>query len=138
MNRSDRMKKIDKKLYCFQYDVTNDKVFMQEFTPRETEHSYEIVFDEEIDDHAYIDKEKVAEEYVDGDVIDGRKIFYVYTFNGDVNHAMELFEKEFAKTIAEEERKLRNIKQAYDIFLKKQAEILSKYPTEVKEVAPGL
>lgn len=132
------MKKTDKKLYCFQYDATNDKVFMQEFTPRETEHSYEVVFDEEIDDHAYIDKEKVAEECVDGDTIDDRKIFYVYTFNGDVNHAMELFEKKFAETIAEEERKLCNIKRAHDIFLKKQAEILSKYPTEAKEMMPSL
>ena len=97
------MKKTDKKLYCFQYDITNNAVFKQEYTPRETEHFYEVVFDEEIDDHAYIDKEKVAKECVDGDIISGRKIFYVYTFDGDVNHAMELFEKKLAETIAEEE-----------------------------------
>ena len=127
------MKKIDKKLYCFQYDVTNNAVFKQGYTPRETENNYEVIFDEETDDHAYIDKEKVAEEYVDGDIINGRKILYVYTFNENVNHAMELFEKEFAETIAEEERKLRNIKQVHSILLEKQAEILAKYPNGVKE-----
>ena len=133
MNWSDGMKKTDEILYCFQYDVTNDKVFKQEYTPRETKYYYEVIFDEAIEGYACIDKEKVAKEYVRENTIGGEKIFYVYTFNGDVNHAMELFEKELAKAIAEEEEKLGNVKRVHDTLLKKQAEMLSKYPNGVKE-----
>lgn len=130
------------KIYCFQYDITNNLAFRQEYDYYSINNDSEYVYFE-LEDDRTICLNRVDVE-VDNEIdvvnIEGRKVIWLYTFIDDINRALDVLyrkiESEREKVKAEIEAKQRNYATLSDIlvtFEEKKNTIKEKYPNGVKE-----
>lgn len=130
------------KIYCFQYDITNNLIFRKEYDYYSINNDSEYVYFE-LEDDRTICLNRVDVE-VDNEIdvvnIEGRKVIWLYTFIDDINRALDVLyrkiESEREKLQAEIEAKQRNYATLSDIlviFEQKKNTIKEKYPNGVKE-----
>lgn len=130
------------KIYCFQYDITNNVAVRQEYDYYSVKNIPEDVYFE-LKDGRTVCLNRVDVE-VDNTIeavnIEGRKVIWLYTFVDDINRALDVLyrkiESEREKVKAEIEAKQRNYATFSDIlvtFEQKKNIIKEKYPKGVKE-----
>ena len=127
--------KVDNKIYCFQWNVTNNQVFRQEYEYTETKYG-DIFFslgEEDDSRDVFLTKLTVElEQEIDAVKIDGETYMYIYTFKDDVNRALELFYQENKKMYEKYKKATEFYEGILDTLSAKQKEIKAKYPEGVK------
>ena len=113
------------KLYCFQYDINNNKVFRQEYDVEEHKYSYTLIDDD--DDFIAVPKENIDKIKTFKNSQD--RIIYVYTFTDDVNAILDDINHYFCDEIADAENTIQRMKDLQSKFLKEKDRIAKKYPS---------
>lgn len=120
------------KIYCFQYDITDNHAYRQEYEYRQNKGSRFIYLDlsDELDDNdvSFCKTDVEKDQAIDVAIIDGHKIIYLYTFIDDINRALEVMSKRIEIEFADIQRKYEQFIKIREEFNKTKACIKEKYP----------
>ncbi len=121
------------KIYCFQWDITNNNVFRQEYDCYINEKSSFIHFELEDGRDISLNKSDVENENsIDAVKLDGNTILFIYTFTDDVNRALEMFNKKITEYVNKAKNELNFYENLLGTLVDKQEYIKNKYPSGKK------
>ena len=120
------------KIYCFQYDVNDNKVFRQEYDVKEDEYGYDLSDPDNHEYCFYIRKADTEVVQVHNDH-ENNKIVYIYSITNDVNLALNKINEAFESGIQLTEKKLDELRKIYLSFHDERNRIKNEYPNGKKE-----